>query len=253
MYLPEHQIQESRYQFPYHYIPRFENGGFSQSIVFAWGHEYLSYVEFLLERLRSLQFTSLLDVGCGDGRLIYELRKQCPAKNLVGIDTSISAIRHAQVMNPEGKYILGDISDHSLFVNKFDVITLVETLEHIPLNAVPYFVESLAYHLKDSGTLIITVPTTVLHLNPKHFQHFSFGSLQEAIDTFFIIDEYFYLNKWSVWTRFMQKLFVNRLYILNEPLLQSVAFKLYKKFFLEAEKQNAKRLCVFCHKRSSTN
>jgi 2-polyprenyl-3-methyl-5-hydroxy-6-metoxy-1,4-benzoquinol methylase len=244
----EQQIQESQYQFPYHYIPDIRNGYFSQSVVFSWGYEYLSYQEFLLKKLESIQFSSLLDVGCGDGRLIFELGKQYQNIKLIGIDTSQTAINHAKACNPKGNYICGDISNKNLFTDKFDVITLVETLEHIPLESIISFIENLAYHLSDDGVLLVTVPTTVVKLNPKHFQHFSLHSLQAQLQQYFAINQYYHLNKWCITTRLLQKFLSNRLFILNEPHLQNLIYRIYKTFFLIASAKKAKRLCIISRK-----
>lgn len=49
---------------------------FSQVRNLSWGYEYLSYLNFVLEKASQIGFKSLLDVGCGDGRLLYELRQR---------------------------------------------------------------------------------------------------------------------------------------------------------------------------------
>src|SRR3954449_3553400 len=71
-------IQESEYEFPYHYIPTLVNGNFSQVRKLRWGYEYLSYLRFVLSTLEKLQFNSLLDVGCGEGRFLSEVAKRFP-------------------------------------------------------------------------------------------------------------------------------------------------------------------------------
>src|SRR4051812_16394470 len=81
-------IQEAEYEFPYHYIPQLENGNFSQVRKLRWGYEYLSYLRFILAQLEKLEFASLLDVGCGEGRFLSEVSKRFPDKNLKGVDRS---------------------------------------------------------------------------------------------------------------------------------------------------------------------
>ena len=72
--------QEAQYHFPYHYIPYIEGNKFSQSKTLKWGYEYLSYIYFVINKISSLHFNTLLDVGCGDGRysikLIEKLRNR---------------------------------------------------------------------------------------------------------------------------------------------------------------------------------
>ncbi len=84
----EQAVQEAEYEFPYHYIPRLEGGNFSQVRKLRWGYEYLSYLRFVLARLERVEFGSLLDVGCGEGRFLREVSKRFSGKRLLGVDFS---------------------------------------------------------------------------------------------------------------------------------------------------------------------
>src|ERR1051325_9635797 len=92
---PQQTIQDTQYQFPYHYIPTIENGNFSQVRKLRWGYEYLSYLRFILSTLEQIEFQSLLDVGCGEGRFLCEVSKRLAGKRLVGIDLSARAVQYA--------------------------------------------------------------------------------------------------------------------------------------------------------------
>jgi SAM-dependent methyltransferase len=116
-------IQESQYFFPYHYIPILGKRGFRQVISLKWGYEYLSYLYFTIERVTELDFRSLLDVGCGDGRLLFELNQIVTGKRLVGIDYSKRSIELAKLMSPGLEWISEDITGRALFEEKFDVYT----------------------------------------------------------------------------------------------------------------------------------
>jgi 2-polyprenyl-3-methyl-5-hydroxy-6-metoxy-1,4-benzoquinol methylase len=128
-------IQESKYDYPYHYIPKWDGHNFSQTKYLAWGYEYLSYLHFVIEKASQIGFKSLLDVGCGDGRFLYELSQRFTNYQLVGVDYSQRAIGFAKIIMADTKveFVCGDIRNESLFDKKFDIITLIETLEHIKL------------------------------------------------------------------------------------------------------------------------
>src|ERR1051325_285897 len=96
---PQQTIQDTQYQFPYHYIPTLENGNFSQVRKLRWGYEYLSYLRFVLSTLEEIQFESVLDVGCGEGRFLWEVSKCFSDKRLVGIDLSARADRKSTRLN----------------------------------------------------------------------------------------------------------------------------------------------------------
>ena len=97
---------------------------------------------------------SVIDVGCGTGKLAYLISKK--GGNVIGIDYSKSAIKIAKMkyQNPNLKYELMDISKKIL--GKYDVIILVGTLEHMDN---PYsMLRRLKSHLKPGGKIIITSP-----------------------------------------------------------------------------------------------
>jgi SAM-dependent methyltransferase len=242
----EQLIQEAEYQFPYHYIPTFENGNFSPVRKLRWAHEYLSYLRFILDRLAEIEFDSLLDVGCGEGRFVREAKMRFPGKDLAGIDFSERAVRYAQLFNPQAQFVCGDISNGSLFERQFDVITLIETLEHVPLPDVAGFIRSLRRHLKPDGFLVITVPSENLNLAPKHYQHFSLSSLAVTLQDEFTIADCYFLNRISRWEKIVQTFVSNRLFILNERRILNAFYHYYESSLLNARESDAKRICAVC-------
>jgi hypothetical protein len=72
-------IQASQYEFPYHYLPHFSaNGTPRLHRYLAWGLDYLTYTSFVVEQIRQISPRSLLDIGCGDGRLINVVKTFVP-------------------------------------------------------------------------------------------------------------------------------------------------------------------------------
>lgn len=245
----EQAIQESEYSFPYHYIPTLENGNFSQIRKLAWGYEYLSYLNFLLRRLESVSFNSLLDVGCGEGRFLSEAAKRFPGRDLLGLDFSARAIDFARLLNPDLKFVCGDLMNGALADEQFDVVTLVETLEHVPPANRSGFVSGLRRHVKQNGLLLLTVPTENLALAPKHYQHFNLSSLRTALEPCFQITEHYFLNRISKWERLLKALLVNRYFILNDQRLLNALYRRYESSLVNAREADAKRICVLCHPR----
>jgi 2-polyprenyl-3-methyl-5-hydroxy-6-metoxy-1,4-benzoquinol methylase len=242
----ERAIQEAEYEFPYHYIPRLEGGNFSQVRKLRWGYEYLSYLRFILARLETIEFESLLDVGCGEGRFLSEVSKRFPNKKLAGADTSARALEYARLLNPQLKFTCGDITDPELLAERFDVITLIETLEHVPPPEVPGFVRGLRHYLKSDGRLILSVPSENLRLNRKHYQHFNLDSLRSALRPHFAVTHHYFLNRISRWDKLLGKLLDNRLFILNEPRLLNALYRRYESSLLNALESDGKRICVVC-------
>jgi SAM-dependent methyltransferase len=85
----------------------------------------------IMDMIRSLKFDSVLDVGCGQGSLLADLRSKFPQVRLNGIDISRSAVELARVKMPNGRYWVLDVSTGHI-PEKFDLVVCSEVLEHIP-------------------------------------------------------------------------------------------------------------------------
>ena len=58
----------------------------------------------VLAQLADVQFDSLVDIWCGDGRFLREVSQVYLGKSLLGVDYSHRAISLAQAMNPALEY-----------------------------------------------------------------------------------------------------------------------------------------------------
>lgn len=91
-------------------------------------HRLIGYHKFFVDNVSASD--NVLDIGCGNGALIYDVAKK--VKNAVGIDIENKNIEKAKrkhsVQNI--KYIVGDAT-RDLGAEKFDVIILSNVLEHI--------------------------------------------------------------------------------------------------------------------------
>lgn len=242
----EQKIQEDQYQIPYHYIPQVSNNAFNQVYNFDWGYEYLSYLSFVRDLLTEIPFEKLVDVGCGDGRFLHDLSKIYPDKKLVGIDYSPKAIQFAKVINPHITWIEGNICQSDIIDFSPEVITLIETLEHIPPDEIGSFLKGIKQHLSAQGTLLITVPSKNLKVTKKHYQHFDADSLSQAVSEHFKIESLHYTNRLSFKWKLLNKLLTNSFFILNHKKLRSALYRHYLKAHLKAQSNNAARLIAIC-------
>jgi 2-polyprenyl-3-methyl-5-hydroxy-6-metoxy-1,4-benzoquinol methylase len=242
------KIQDIKYNFPYHYIPSNHNNNFRQVYNVKWGYEYISYLEFILKSLKELNFNTLIDIGCGDGRFLHKATREYPDKDFTGIDYSERAITLARFINPEIKFIRGDIADN-IVKEKFDVATLIETLEHIPPKNIKDFINAISEALNSNGYLIVSVPSDNERVDEHHYQHFNIGKLKELLSPIFNISETYYLNKSGKGAAKIAKIFTNNLFILNHQGLRNKIYKYYKKYYLVANQDNARRICILCQKR----
>jgi len=83
------------------------------------------------EIIRPLEFESILDVGCGQGSFLAELKTEFPSIKPYGIDRSRSAVELASERVPGGHFSVFDITEYAL-EEKCDLVVCSEVLEHIP-------------------------------------------------------------------------------------------------------------------------
>ncbi len=101
----------------------------------------------------------ILDVGCGSGIITGEF------SNVIGLDYDPEAITYCRSKYPHNQYRKFDIEKDELeYVNYFDVIVFVESVEHF-FNPEKILIK-LKNALKPNGTLIITTPdyNSIFHM-----------------------------------------------------------------------------------------
>src|SRR5438132_3885481 len=95
--------QEAQYSFPYHYSDLSEG-----AYKFA-NLSYLIRIATVKQMLSPYLGQLVLDAGCGDGRLCYELRNE--NIKVVGVDMSERAISFARAFNPEIEFFVQNLED----------------------------------------------------------------------------------------------------------------------------------------------
>lgn len=243
------QLQERQYVFPYHHVARFRQG-FQSTYYVKYGLKQISSLEFILDQLKQLSFTHLCDLGCGDGRLALEAAREFPNAEITGIDYSERAISLAKGFGPEVNFICRDITEE-VYPNQFDVITLIEVFEHIPLGKCEAFAAATAKLMTKGGKLLITVPHKNLPLSAKHEQHFDLNGLLSYFISYFELLDTRFLEKKGGWRLYLYyRLMKNKLFLLNHKGLLNWIYKGYKKHLLIAEsEQDCERLYLLLEKK----
>lgn len=121
----------------------------------------------------------VLDVGCGNGRLAYFLKKQIKNKTIdyIGIDNSRALIKIAKKNHPFARFRYGDILNIPLGSWFFDTIFCIAVLHHIPSkNLQLKALKEMKRVLKKSGVLVITV----WNLQQKKYKKYIDAKTREA-------------------------------------------------------------------------
>lgn len=108
-------------------------------------------VETLLLRYLDIKRPKILDIGCGTGKNIEAFSAIGPT---FGIDKSTEAIDYCKKRGIE-TVVLGSAEETPLLSNSFDVVTLLDVLEHTDDRKT---LKEIYRILKQGGLLVITVP-----------------------------------------------------------------------------------------------
>lgn len=204
-------IQDTQYGFPYHYIPHIDKDGtVSLSRKLNWGLEYLCYQRHLKEMVVARKPSSVLEVGCGDGYFLGGLPDSIGER--IGVDLSQRAIAFAKAFHPHCDFRVQDLAQME---GQFEAVVAIEVLEHIPDDILPTFLRALSDRVSHAGAAIISVPTTVIPLNKKHYRHYTLRLLTEQLEESgcgLEVEscEYIYSKPW--WFKLFRRFFDNRIF-----------------------------------------
>jgi len=255
----ERRAQEELYRFPYHYIIHFDTNGyksFSQYKNRPYGYRYAGYLIRVLEEVACCDFSSLVDVGCGDGFFLKKLCEKYPSKELAGVDLCERAISFARLLNNVGdngkgnvEFLCQDIA-HEPLAREFDIATSIHVLEHIPPESLDDFLAATWKMIKEGGKFIVLVPSTNISKkrSTRHYQHFDEQSLTDLLSKHFKVERVEYLNNDRFWGKIISRLFTNKMFILNNDCLKEWLFKLYLRRFLRCSQPNGYTLLAVCKK-----
>ncbi len=245
-------LQDKHYEFPYHYIPYFDQHGVGvKTRVLGWGLEYLCYIKHIQELAYSLQPQSVLDVGCGDGRFLGMLGSRVPRR--AGVDLSEQAIRFAKAFNPDVVFHVIDVAD---LEETFDLVVAIEVLEHIPDEQITNFLNALVNRTREGGHIIISVPTIVKPVLGKHYRHYDLDLLRNQLESIRVpLDivqvEYIYKQYVSLFIKVIERLLQNQWWTLDIYFLRGpVWWYIWQKRRLAAS-QNGRHLVAVLKKLES--
>lgn len=123
----------------------------------------------------------LLDVGCGDARFAADAA--CVA-HTIGIDVSQRALGFARTLVPAARFIAAGGAALPFASDSFDVVTLLDVIEHIPDADERRVVAEAARVLKPAGRLVMSTNTDRSARELKHYRHYPVARFRSLFDGF---------------------------------------------------------------------
>jgi 3' terminal RNA ribose 2'-O-methyltransferase Hen1 len=135
--------------------------------------------------LRASGAKRVLDLGCGEGKLIRELLKEKQLEEIVGLDVSIRSLEFAQrrlkldrlpaKQAERVKLIHGSLMYRDKRLDGFDAAVVVEVIEHLDTPRLSAF-ERVLFEFARPRTAILTTPNREFNmrwenLGAEHFRH----------------------------------------------------------------------------------
>jgi SAM-dependent methyltransferase len=119
---------------------------------------YCQYVSGLIRRYARRRTTTLLDIGCGGGKNVLNLKREF---EVTGLDLSPTMLAQAQALNPDCAFVQGDMRTCRLG-RTFDAVLMDDAISHMNCRADFIAAFRTAYdHLESGGVLIATPDVTI--------------------------------------------------------------------------------------------
>src|SRR5690606_1409986 len=102
----------------------------------------------------------VLDFGCGTGLFSYHLASK--GHRVLALDLDLTPVKmlESQIEYPEKiEFAEGDFLAFDFGDRRFDFISALDVLEHIPLDELPKYLEKFAALLKPNGAMVVSGPT----------------------------------------------------------------------------------------------
>lgn len=118
---------------------------------------YCQHVTSLIRRYAKHPAVTLLDIGCGGGKNILNLKQKF---NVTGVDLSSTMLEQAKDLNPECMFVQGDMRTIRLD-RTFDAVLMDDAISHMSCLADFAAAFSIAHdHMNPGGVLVATPDVT---------------------------------------------------------------------------------------------
>lgn len=143
-------------------------------------------IQSVLEVLIDADVASVIDLGCGEGKLLYEMAQLRKLTSVAGMDVSIRALEYAKErlnwdrlsakQQERLKLFQGSLIYRDQRLNSFDAATVIEVIEHMDLPRLAVFGRIL-FEFARPKLIIITTPNSEYNVK---FENLPAGQFRHA-------------------------------------------------------------------------
>lgn len=146
---------------------------------------YCQYVTGLIRQFAARPATTCLDLGCGGGKNVWNLKQQF---DVTGVDLSAAMLAQAKELNPECRFVQGDMRTCKLGTT-FDAVLMDDAISHMACwkDFVAAFRTAHA-HLGQGGVLVATPDVTTETFRQNKTS--STSATRNGVDVVFIENVY---------------------------------------------------------------
>ena len=127
---------------------------------------------------------SVIDLGCGDGVLLSDIRSALPDAALAGIDLSAKQIEENRKGMPDVEWYVGNVETDALALpRRFEALTASEVIEHLAEPA--RFLEAAHQIASNDAILIISTQSGRIGQTEKyvgHLRHFTTEEMKQLLE-----------------------------------------------------------------------
>jgi SAM-dependent methyltransferase len=146
---------------------------------------YSEHVTALIRKYSERQAIMLLDIGCGGGKNVFNLKRDF---KVTGLDLSPTMLAQAKELNPECAFVQGDMRSFRLN-SSFDAVLMDDAIAHMNSRADFAAAFRTAHaHLNPGGVLIATPDATVESFQQNKTSTHS--ATRDGLDVVFIENVY---------------------------------------------------------------
>jgi len=161
--------------------------------------------------------SSILELGCGIGTNTYLFSKTITNGQIEAVDISPDSIAYCKfkIKKQNIKFFAGDIVAYKPQINNINFITLIDVIEHIPMEQHLALFKNIATYINDETRLVINIPNPEdvvydINHNPSALQ-----IIDQPVPLAFIIEnlnkcglQLHFFENYSVWVKNDYQFFV---------------------------------------------